>query len=65
MNDLLIALARAAGLTVTLDGVIGNQHYASVTGTLEALRRFGDAYSAAHEEDLKDRARPDHRAINL
>ncbi|MFD1557048.1 hypothetical protein ACFSHT_15715 [Paraburkholderia silviterrae] len=46
MNEYLIALARAAGLTIKLDGVIGNQQYMSVTGTLDALRRFGDAYSA-------------------
>lgn len=63
MSEQLIALARAAGLTMQLQGVIGNQQYTSVTGTLEALHRFGDAYRAAMEEqDLKDRARPDHRA---
>jgi hypothetical protein len=63
MKDELIALARAAGLAVKLDGVIDRQHYTSVTGTLEALQRFGDAYHAALEEDgLKDRARPDTRA---
>lgn len=62
MNDELIALARAAGLAVKLDGVIGRQQYTSVTGSLEALQRFGDAYRAALEQDLKDRARPDTRA---
>lgn len=45
MTDQLITLARAAGLTIELHGVIGNQRYTSVTGTLEALERFGDAYS--------------------
>ncbi|QGZ56710.1 hypothetical protein [Paraburkholderia acidiphila] len=44
MNEELIALARAAGMFVQLDAVIGNQQYSSVRGSLDALRRFGDAY---------------------
>ncbi|WP_321895979.1 hypothetical protein [Paraburkholderia heleia] len=47
MNEELIELARAAGMFVQLDAVIGNQQYSSVRGSLDALRRFGDAYSAA------------------
>ncbi|CAG9256109.1 hypothetical protein [Paraburkholderia caribensis] len=43
MNDQLIKLARAAGLTIVLDGTIGTQQYQSVTGTIEALQRFADA----------------------
>lgn len=63
MSADLAALARDAGMTVQLDGVIGNQHYVSVRGTLEALQRFGEAYHAAIEQqDLKNRARPESRA---
>jgi hypothetical protein len=43
----IAAMARAAGLTVLLDGQIGREKYESVTGSLAALRRFGDAYRAA------------------
>ncbi|MEX3967310.1 hypothetical protein AB4Y42_34635 [Paraburkholderia sp. EG286B] len=44
MNEELIELARTAGMFVQLDAVIGNQLYSSVSGSLEALRRFGEAY---------------------
>lgn len=47
MNEEIIELARAAGMFVQLDAVIGNQQYSSVRGSLDALQRFGDAYSAA------------------
>jgi hypothetical protein len=43
----IAAMARAAGLTVLLDGRIGRQEYQSVSGSMEALRRFGDAWCAA------------------
>lgn len=55
MNDDLIQLARAAGMFVQLDAVIGNQQYSSVRGSLDALRRFGDAYSDARQLE-RDRA---------
>jgi hypothetical protein len=47
----IAAMARAAGLTVLLDGRIGRQEYQSVSGSMEALRRFGDAYRAALDAD--------------
>ncbi|POR52799.1 hypothetical protein B0G62_10496 [Paraburkholderia eburnea] len=47
MNEELIRLAREAGLSVQLDAVIGSQQYSSISGSLDALRRFGDVYSAA------------------
>lgn len=43
----IAAMARAAGLTVLLEGRIGRETYESISGSLEALRRFGDAYRAA------------------
>ncbi|MFM0243833.1 hypothetical protein [Paraburkholderia sediminicola] len=52
----IAAMARTAGLTVLLDGRIGRETYESVSGSLEALRRFGDAYRAACD------AAPDCRA---
>lgn len=45
-------MARAAGFTVVLDGRIGRETYESVSGTLAALRRFGDAYNAPVETDV-------------
>jgi hypothetical protein len=47
----IAAIAKAAGLTVLLDGQIGLQKYESVSGSLAALHRFGDAYSAAKRAD--------------
>jgi hypothetical protein len=44
------AIAKAAGLTVLLDGQIGRQKYESVSGSLAALCRFGEAYSEAKRE---------------
>ena len=49
MNQQLIELARAAGLTVVLNGRIGREEYHSVSGPMSALERFAEAYRAATE----------------
>lgn len=45
----VIQLARAAGLTVILNGRIGREEYHSVSGPISALERFAEAYRAAAE----------------
>jgi hypothetical protein len=59
----ITAVARAAGLTVLLDGRIGREEYRSVSGSLSALERFADlVLSASQEEGTKVRASlPDAR----
>ena len=59
----ITAVARAAGLTVLLDGRIGREEYRSVSGSLSALERFADlVLSASQEEGTKVRAAlPDAR----
>lgn len=47
----IIEIARAAGLVVLLDGKIGREDYHSFSGSLPALRRFGDAFRAAAEAE--------------
>ncbi|KVL37751.1 hypothetical protein [Burkholderia sp. MSMB1835] len=44
--DTLLALAREAGLLVTLDGQIGREKYQSVVGSVLALQRFAAALHA-------------------
>jgi len=44
--DALLALAREAGLLVTLDGQIGREKYQSVAGSVLALQRFAAALCA-------------------
>ncbi|WP_321808540.1 hypothetical protein [Burkholderia sp. BCC1993] len=39
----LVALARDAGMLVTLDGQIGRERYESVTGSIATLARFAEA----------------------
>ncbi|MCA8395429.1 hypothetical protein LGN06_28155 [Burkholderia vietnamiensis] len=39
----LVALARDAGMLVTLDGQIGRERYESVTGSIATLARFAQA----------------------
>ncbi|WP_322025540.1 hypothetical protein [Burkholderia sp. BCC1977] len=39
----LVALARDAGMLVTLDGQIGRERYESVTGSIATLARFAKA----------------------
>ena len=41
--DELLALAREAGMLVTLDGQIGRETYQSVTGSLASFERFAQA----------------------
>ncbi|AIO70877.1 hypothetical protein [Burkholderia oklahomensis] len=41
--DALLALARKAGMLVTLDGQIGRERYQSVAGSLASLMRFASA----------------------
>lgn len=41
--DALLALARQAGLLVTLDGQIGREKYQSIAGSVAALHRFAVA----------------------
>lgn len=58
MKDLVDA-ARAAGLTIVLNGRIGQQEYCSVSGSLPALQRFADAYASERIEpgDIAERLR--------
>jgi hypothetical protein len=39
----IIDMARASGMTVILDGKIGQEEYRSVCGSLSALQRFAEA----------------------
>ncbi|USU18182.1 hypothetical protein [Paraburkholderia fungorum] len=39
----ILALAREAGMLVTLDGQIGREKYQSIAGSLNAFRRFARA----------------------
>ncbi|WP_157977808.1 hypothetical protein [Paraburkholderia kururiensis] len=41
--DALLALAREAGMLVTLDGQIGREKYQSVAGSVASLQRFAAA----------------------
>lgn len=41
--DAILALAREAGMLVTLDGQIGREKYESIAGSIAAFRRFADA----------------------
>ncbi|KVT41255.1 hypothetical protein [Burkholderia ubonensis] len=43
----LLALAREAGMLVTLDAQIGRVRYESVTGSIAALARFAQALQLA------------------
>ncbi|MBU9502872.1 hypothetical protein KTE68_22225 [Burkholderia multivorans] len=43
----IVDIARRAGLAVTLDARIGTVEYQTVSGTLEALKRFALAYVIA------------------
>ncbi|HDR9251352.1 hypothetical protein [Burkholderia vietnamiensis] len=44
--DALLALAREAGLLVTLDAQIGREKYQSIAGSVRALQRFAAALCA-------------------
>ncbi|MCG5076957.1 hypothetical protein [Paraburkholderia tagetis] len=45
--ETLLALARSAGMLVTLDGQIGREKYQSVAGSLHAFQRFAAALGDA------------------
>jgi hypothetical protein len=47
----ITAVARAAGLTVLLDGKIGREEYRSVSGSLPALKRFADLVLRTAQEE--------------
>jgi hypothetical protein len=49
--ETLLALARTAGLLVTLDGQIGREKYQSVAGSLHAFQRFAAALRDALATD--------------
>ncbi|WP_322047355.1 hypothetical protein [Paraburkholderia sp. J67] len=48
-SETLLALARNAGMLVTLDGQIGREKYQSVAGSLPAFQRFAAALRDALE----------------
>ncbi|WP_321881143.1 hypothetical protein [Paraburkholderia bannensis] len=48
-SETLLALARSAGMLVTLDGQIGREKYQSVAGSLLAFQRFAAALRDALE----------------
>ncbi|MFM0270144.1 hypothetical protein PQQ59_06135 [Paraburkholderia aspalathi] len=50
----IVELARKAGLTVVLNGRIGQQDYQSVSGPISALQRFAEAYRAAAHDVAPD-----------
>ncbi|MBN3773657.1 hypothetical protein, partial [Burkholderia sp. Se-20378] len=56
--DALLALAREAGLLVTLDGQIGREKYQSVAGSVLALQRFAAALCARAAPDAPAVAEP-------
>jgi hypothetical protein len=41
--DEILALARDAGMLITLDGQIGREKYQSIAGSLASFRRFAEA----------------------
>jgi hypothetical protein len=41
--DEILALAREAGMLITLDGQIGREKYQSIAGSLASFRRFAEA----------------------
>ncbi|HDR9481507.1 TPA: hypothetical protein QDC29_000112 [Burkholderia aenigmatica] len=60
--DTLLALAREAGLLVTLDGQIGREKYQSVAGSVLALQRFAAALCARAASDAAAVAEPRRKA---
>ena len=40
--DEILALAREAGMLITLDGQIGREKYQSIAGSLASFRRFAE-----------------------
>ncbi|MBN3835082.1 hypothetical protein [Burkholderia sp. Ac-20344] len=60
--DTLLALAREAGLLVTLDGQIGREKYQSVAGSVLALQRFAAALCARAAPDAPAEVEPRRKA---
>lgn len=60
--DTLLALAREAGLLVTLDGQIGREKYQSVAGSVLALQRFAAALCARAAPDVPADTEPRRNA---
>ncbi|AWV01523.1 hypothetical protein DM992_18395 [Burkholderia sp. JP2-270] len=60
--DTLLALAREAGLLVTLDGQIGREKYQSVAGSVLALQRFAAALCARAADDAPAASEPRRKA---
>ncbi|WP_176039477.1 hypothetical protein [Burkholderia stabilis] len=60
--DTLLALAREAGLLVTLDGQIGREKYQSVAGSVLALQRFAAALCARAEAEAPAVSEPRRKA---
>lgn len=60
--DTLLALAREAGLLVTLDGQIGREKYQSVAGSVLALQRFAAVLSARNAADAPAASEPRRKA---
>ncbi|KML60959.1 hypothetical protein VL15_07595 [Burkholderia cepacia] len=60
--DTLLALAREAGLLVTLDGQIGREKYQSVAGSLLSLQRFAAALRARAAADAPAVSEPRRKA---
>ncbi|TCW84916.1 hypothetical protein C5O80_06620 [Burkholderia sp. SRS-46] len=53
--EALLALARQAGLLVTLDGQIGREKYQSIAGSVAALQRFA---AALRQQAAREAATP-------
>ncbi|WP_148662452.1 hypothetical protein [Paraburkholderia phytofirmans] len=45
--DEILALAREAGMLITLDGQIGREKYQSIAGSLASFERFAEALRMA------------------
>ena len=60
--DTVLALAREAGLLVTLDGQIGREKYQSVAGSVLALQRFAAALRARNAADPPAVSEPRRKA---
>lgn len=56
----MLKIARESGLAIVLDGKIGREEYTSVTGSMSALLRFGEAVRLASLSEYRcfRRSRP-------
>jgi hypothetical protein len=46
-SDEILALARNAGMLITLDGQIGREKYQSIAGSIASFKRFAEALRTA------------------